>query len=695
MGTPLGFREAARYFYLDTPLGPDKLLLRGFSGNEGISRLFEFTLDCLAENAISVDFDKLIGQKVSFGIQGGAMRVDPRHFNGIVVEVTQGLRDNTFTAYTLTVAPDIWRLTCKHQSRIFQHITIPDVLKKVLTGYDVSYEIQGNWDQREYCVQYRETDFAFLSRLAEEEGIFYFFKFARGSHKLVLANAASSHVDVPGNSRLIYEGQVGGHRDEERVTTWEKGQDWSSGKYTLWDHHFQLPHKHLEAEQIVIETVPMGKVQHKLKLAGNEAMEVYDYPGAYAQRFDGIDKSGGEKPADLQKIFQDNKRTVSLRMQETEQVLEVHGTSNCRQLTPGHKFTLQRHFNGDGAYVLTNVSHQGYESGFYSSTDSPDDTYYSNSFACIPLALPFRPQQTTPCPEITGTQTAVVVGPAGEEIFTDKYGRIKVQFHWDREGKQDVDSSCWVRVVTPWAGKNWGHIYLPRIGQEVVITFLEGDPDRPLCTGSVYNPDQMPPYELPKHKTVSTMRSKSTKQGAHTNFNELRFEDLKGKEQLFLHAERDKDQRTKQESREWVGQNRHMIVQQSHNESVGGSRHTTIGENLVEQVGKDHQEAIKGSRNTKVTSDHQQQTGGRYAYQAGTEIHIQAGMKVIIEAGAQITLKGPGGFVDINPMGVVIQGTMVLINSGGSAGSGSGSNPNVPTPNGPDLADDGTKFDKM
>src|SRR5258708_3758472 len=349
MGTTFGgFREAGRFLYVDTPLGPDKLLLRGFSGHEGISQMFEFHLDCMAENTTTIDFDKVVGQKVSFGIQGAEQRMQPRHFHGTVVEMSQGARDRNFTEHTLTVAPDIWKLTQKLQSRIFQHITIPDVLRNVLTGYDVAYEIQGNWEQREYCVQYQETDFAFLSRLCEEEGIFYFFKFpSRGTHRLVLANAASSHSDIPGDAKIIFEGVAGGGREEERISSWQKAQEWCSGKYTLWDHHFQLPHKKLEAEQIVIESVAVGNVQHKLKLGGNDGLEQYEFPGRYAQRFDGIDKGGGEKPADLQKIFQDNKRTVSLRMQRTENVLEIRGSSNCRQLVPGHKFTLQRHFNAD------------------------------------------------------------------------------------------------------------------------------------------------------------------------------------------------------------------------------------------------------------------------------------------------------------------------------------------------------------
>src|SRR5580698_10229567 len=333
----MAYNEGNRYLYLETPLGDSKLLLQNFSGSEGLNLLFDFQLDLLAENATTIDFSQLIGQKVNFGILGAESSLIARDFNGIVVEFMQGLRDQELTAYRMRVAPDIWRLTRKFQSRIFQHITVPDILKQVLTGFDVAYEIQGTFEQREYCTQYRETDFDFLSRMLEEEGIYYYFKFARGSHKLVLANTPPSHPDIPGDSKVIYETTGGGVRAEERITWWQKAQVWGSGKYTTWDPHFQLPHRHLEAQAASGISVQAGKVSHKLNLAGNEALEIYDYPAAYAQRFDGIDKSGGEKTADLQKISPDATRTDDIRIEQQETpTLLIHGTSSCRQMTAGH-----------------------------------------------------------------------------------------------------------------------------------------------------------------------------------------------------------------------------------------------------------------------------------------------------------------------------------------------------------------------
>jgi type VI secretion system secreted protein VgrG len=690
------YRQSGRFLTLETPLGPDQLIVKRFKGHETISQLFDFQLECVAENATNVDFSQMIGQKVTFGVVGAEDRTTPRYFNGIIVRMSQGARDKDFTDYNLTVAPKIWELTRKYRSRMFQHITIPDILKKVLEGYDVTYEIQGQWERREYCLQHQETDFDFVSRLMEEEGIYYFFKHSSGKHTMVVANTPQSHSDIPGNSKLIFEGVKGGGREEERISVFNKQQTWGSGKWTQWDHHFQLPHKKLDANQTVIDTVQSGKVSHKLKLAGNENMEVYDNPGRYAQRFEGIDKSGGEKAADLQKIFQDNRRTVGIRMQSTEwEMLGSDGVSNCRQLSAGHKFTVQRHYNADGAYVLYKVEHSGYEASIRSDMDgSEEETHYRNSFTCFPLALPFRPQCKTRRPLICGLQSAVVVGPAGEEIFTDKYGRVKVQFHWDRDGKNDADSSCWLRVASGWAGAQWGMISIPRIGQEVVVAFIEGDVDRPIVIGSVRNPDQMPNYELPKYKEVSSWRSKASKGGAHTNFNELRMQDSKGKEQLFIHSEKNWDNRCKEESREWIGKNKHKIVKLNEYELIEQSRHTEIKQDQIVRIGGSRREMVDGSVAYKVASDTQIKVGSRYALEAGTEIHIKAGAKVVIEA-PQVTLKGAGGFVDVGPIGVVIQGTMVLINSGGAPGAGSGSSPDTPAPTTPDEADDGTKFDKM
>src|SRR5262249_55007498 len=263
-----------------------------------------------AENRTDVSFDKLLGQAVTVTLllpQGGK-----RYFNGICNRVSQGQRDNTFTHYHMEVVPMLWLLTKNSQSRIFQHVSVPDILKKVLAGLDVTYELQGTFHPRDYCVQYRESDFAFASRLMEEEGIFYFFKHTAKGHQMVVANTPQSHPDLPGLSKIIYEELKGGGRDEQRITAWEKVQELRSGKVTLWDHCFELPHKHLEADKAIQDSAAVGKVTHKLGVGSNGRLEIYDYPGAYAQRFDGVDRGGGDQAGELGKIFEDNKRTVEI-----------------------------------------------------------------------------------------------------------------------------------------------------------------------------------------------------------------------------------------------------------------------------------------------------------------------------------------------------------------------------------------------
>lgn len=723
----MAYTQAGRRLVVKTPLGKDDLLLSGFSGHEAISQPFFFQLECVAENAKTIPFDGLLGQKVTVEISlpGGSKRF----INGSCLRVAQGARDATFTRYLLDLVPEAFLLSRKTQSRIFQHLSIPDILKKVLKGFPVTWEIQGTFHPRDYCVQYRESDFAFASRLMEEEGIYYFFKHSDGSHTMVVANSPGSHSDVsPGPSNLIFEAVGGGTREEDRVNAWEKAQELKSSKVVLWDHCFELPHKHLEAPSPIQGSVAAGKSSHKLQLGANAPLELYDFPGAYAQRFDGINKGGGEQPAEIQKIFQDNSRTADLRMQsEAAASVLVHAASNCRQIVSGHKFTLQRHFEGDGSWVVYQVGHTASEAADVRSGGG--GFTYQNHFSCFPVALPFRPPRVTPIPTVRGSQTAVVVGPPGEEIFTDKYGRVKVQFHWDREGKSDTDSSCWVRVGQPIAGRRWGASFWPRIGQEVIVDFLEGDPDQPIIVGSVYNADQMPPYlgDGPdsKHKNdnkLTGVKSNTTMGGE--GYNEWRFDDAKGKEQIFLHAERNMDTRVKGDSMESVGGSKHLTVGgekdgqtwgdynelvyknvRLHNkgglqQTVGGGMFLTIGGEsedpgdlqtvvkgdraaLVEQNEHLHvkgsaKEAIDGGLGLTVGGDLDAKVEMKLAAEAGQEIHLKAGMKVIIEAGMQLTLKGPGGFIDIGPTGVAIQGTTVLINSGGSAGSGSGASPASP-----------------
>jgi len=333
--------------------------------------------------------------------------------------------------------------------------------------------------------------------------------------------------------------------------------------------------------------------------------------------------------------------------------------------------------------VLTSIQHLAAQSPDYFSAEARQRTY-ENSFTCIPYGggrAPYRPPQVTPKPSVRGSQTAVVVGPAGEEIFVDKYGRVKVQFHWDREGQANEGSSCWIRVAQNQAGLRWGATYVPRIGQEVVVDFLEGDPDRPIIIGSVYNANELPPYKLPDEKTKTVIfKSLSSKGGG--GFNEFRLEDKKGSEQIFINAERNTDFRIKKDRFETIGNESHLSVVTDQLEQVKGDKHL--------QVTGDRNEKVGGTVSLNVSQDMQEKVGSRYALQSGTEIHLKAGSNLVVESGATLTLKVGGNFININPGGIFIKGTMVMINSGGAAGTGAGSSPETPkNPKEADTAEPG------
>jgi type VI secretion system secreted protein VgrG len=671
------YTQDNRQLSVKTPLDKDILLLVGLTGQEAISQLFNFQLDLLAEDSSKVKFEKLLGQKITVTLKLPDEK--ERYFSGICNRLTQGGRTegDIFTSYRMEIVPQLWLLSKRAQSRIFQHITVPDILKKVLAGLDVSFEIQGTFHPRDYCVQYRESDFNFASRLMEEEGIFYFFTHTADGHKMVVANTPDSHpkYEEDSQAKIIYEEVFGGNREENRILSWEKIQELSSGKYTLWDHSFELPHKKLEGQVDILESVQAGTVDHKLQVGNNAKLEIYDYPGAYAQRFDGVDKGGGDQSSDLSKIHpEDSERTTKIRMQaEAVPGLIIRGSSNCRHFVSGYQFSLDRHFDADGDYVLTAVTHSArLTSADYRSADG--EFAYENHITCIPfnIYLPFRPAQVTVKPTVTGTQTAVVVGPQGEEIFTDKYGRVKVQFHWDREGKYDADSSCWIRVAQSWAGKKWGFVFIPRITMEVIVDFLEGDPDRPIIVGCVYNADMMPPYPLADEKTKSTIKTMSSKGG--DGFNELRFEDKKGAEQVFVHGERDQDVRIKNDRREWIGQDRSLVVKRDKKEQVERDKHLIVKRDQVEQIERDQHLQIKGKAAIEITGSNSLQVHGdvieefksNHSEQVTASYSVKA-MTVVIEATAGITIKVGGNFITINPAGIQIVGMpAVMINSGGS-----------------------------
>ncbi len=589
------FVQSQRPMRVTTPLSPDALIVVGFQAHEAISQLFHVQLDLISQEG-SVPFDSLLGQKVT--VEWDLADGGHRYFGGVVSRFSQAERTVKFTRYRMELVPKLWFLTRTSQSRIFQHKNVPDILKAVFQGLDVSWELLGTYQPRDYCCQYRESDFAFASRLMEEEGIFYFFRHSENGHQMVVADHPQSHTEI---GDVIYEETMGGQREEERVWHWEKTQELRSGKWTLWDHCFELPGRNLEASKTILESVQVGRTTHQLKVGGNDAWEVYDYPGGYAQRFDGVNKSGGEQASELQKIFEDNSRTVGIRMQaETTPSLVVEGGGNCQQFSSGHKFSLTRHFSDDGAYVITSVDHVC-KQAVATRGDAGAPFEYQNRFTCIPAAVPYRPPRVTPQAVVRGTQTATVVGPPGEEIFTDKYSRVKVQFHWDRQGGKDADSSCWLRVATLWAGKQWGVVHIPRVGQEVVVDFLEGDPDQPIIVGSVYNAEQMPPYTLPDNKTQSGIKSRSSKSGGSEDFNEIRFEDKKGEEEVYIHAQKNLKTVVENDEARDVGHDRKTDIHRDDTLTIDRDLTVTVKKDRSAEITGDDTEKVTGNQTVKIT----------------------------------------------------------------------------------------------
>lgn len=735
-------KQANRLLAVKTPLGEDALLIDRVSMNESISRPFAMQVDLLADaaKASSVSAEKLIGKKLTVKV---VLEKGERYFNGIVSRFSEAQRDARYAAYRAEVVPWLWLLTLSSDCKVFQDKKVPEIIEEVLNEWKGNYsdlvEFQVNttrdYKPVDYCVQYRETDFNFISRLMEQEGLFYFFRHEDDKHTMVIADAPGAHQPCPNQAEPRYAPEAGRGLDEDLITSLETRRSLVPGKYVHRDYHFEMPSKALE----VVEN-------STVKVGNNGKLEIYDYPGEYAQRFDGVD----QQP--LGDVEPQGRELVRTRMQEGETPhLVISGTSTCGDFSAGLRLKIKgkddqpfKVEGTEGRYVLTSVRHFIEQSPDYVSNRSVAEPY-RNTFTCIPHEVPFRPARVTSRPVVQGLQSALVVGPKGEEIHTDKYGRIKVQFPWDRYGKTDESSSCWVRVAQQWAGKRWGTYFTPRIGQEVLVAFIEGDPDHPIIVGSVYNAEQMPPYlgDGPddKHKNdpnVSGIKTNTTKGGQ--GFNELRFDDTKDKQQIFMHAERNMDVRVKNDSLERIYGNRHQIIGYEKDGKKGGDqremvyqdKHLNIKRHQVEHiegnyelligkgdasdggnlnlvVEKDKKELIeknshlhiKGAHNEKVDQsvsltvgmDRNEKIGMNHNMEAGMAIHVKAGMTLVLEAGVQLSLKVGGNFIDINPAGVFIQGTTVMINSGGAAGAGPGAQPQEPqdakqaTPTEPEHAD--------
>jgi type VI secretion system secreted protein VgrG len=556
------YTQTDRLLSLTTPLGADALLLTNFSGREEMSRLFTFQLQTVSEEDVIKPLD-LLGAPVTVAVR--MPNDEERYFNGCISRFNYLGKNDRLNVYTAEMVPWLWFLTRTHDCRIFQNKTVPQIIAQIFKDLNFTDFDQSNIKQThpawDYCVQYRETDFNFVSRLMEHEGIFYFFKHENGKHTLIMSDQKGAYEDAPEN-QVTFAANVGAPDRDDVITSWEHRYQYGSGKYSQTDYNFETPSANL-----------MTRANSVVQLNNLPKYDIYDYPGDYDNKGLGDAMTG-------------------VRMEEAESTYEiVSGSSKCRTFSPGLKFKLTEHHNPDEenkAYVLTAVEHTATMAGSYvSGTGSAGISDYNNTFECIPDSVAFRPARITPKSTLHGAQTAVVVGPAGQEIYTDKYGRVKVQFFWDREGQKNEKSSCWVRVSQPWAGKNWGAVFNPRIGQEVIVSFLEGDPDQPLITGRVYNAEMMPPYSLPDNQTQTGIKSRSSKGGSPSNFNEIRMEDKMGSEELYFHAEKDHN----------------IVVEHDKTESIGHDQTETVGHDKTETVGNNETITIQNNRTETVVAN--------------------------------------------------------------------------------------------
>jgi len=561
----------ARVMEIVTPLGEDVLLFHGMSAREEMSRPFEYQLDLLSKKK-DVNLDQILGKNVT--IKLGLPDDQTRYFNGYVTRFAQGGMFGPYHRYLATVRPWLWFLTRTADCRIFQEMKVPDIIKSVFADHpaaDYKLELTGTYKKWTYCVQYRETDFNFVSRLMEQEGIGYYFRHTDGHDTLVLTDSATKHQPVAGYEKLSFiapNQQV--KPDSEHIHAWDFQREIQPGVFVHDDYDLERPSVELKASK----PLPRGY--------SPSDYEVYDYPGMYIQ------KSDGEQYA-------------SVRIEEMGAQFEMaRAGTNARGLSVGALMNLEHHTREDQnrEYLIVSGS---YDLSFENYESLPDagGTSYRCAFAAMPSSQQFRPKRITPKPFVQGPQTAVVVGPGGEEIYTDKYGRVKVQFHWDRRGKKDENSSCWIRVSHPWAGKGWGTISNPRIGQEVIVDFLEGDPDQPIITGRVYNAEQMPPYDLPGNQTQSGMKSRSSKGGGGANFNEIRMEDKMGSEQVFIHAEKNQDIEVEHDETHWVGNDRKKNIDHDETTHVKHDRTETVDNNETISVHGQRKETV--DKNETIT----------------------------------------------------------------------------------------------
>lgn len=599
-----------------TDLYPEQL-----SGEEALNSLGSLSLHGYSATALTMA--DAVASHLTATLHNDAMQ---RPIDALCAEIRQLPGDATAERYNLLLRPWLWWLTLASNNRVFQNLATSDIVTSIFDEHgfsDYKLQLTGSYTPREYCVQYGETDFAFVSRLLEEEGIFWFFTHADGAHTLVLGDSNDAFPPCPNATTIPYLGQQMGGRELHGIRSGQICRQAVSGVYRATDYEFTTPTTSLYGQAEAV--------------AG--PLSVYEHPGGYTA------KARGDALGTM--------RVNALRCQESRFI----GESDCRWLVPGHSFTLSGH-EDDSAnieWVVTQVSHEaGHE-------------HYRNRFEAIPKSTNYRPPRSTPKPRMH-TQTAIVVGKAGEEIWTDEYGRIKIQFPWDRTGANDETSSCWVRVVLPWSGKGFGMQFIPRIDQEVIVTFIDGDPDRPLVTGCIYNGDNALPYELPANQTQSGIKTNSSKGGG--GFNELRFEDKKDSEEVFLQAQKDLTINVLNDTTATVGHDETLTVQNARTRTVKDGDETVTLEKgkrtVTIQTGSDTLD-VKDTRTLKVGGDQTHSTGGNYEHKVTGNYELTVDGNLTIKVSGTLTLQSGGDFTAKSDANLTAQAGTALTNKAGTA----------------------------
>ncbi|CAH0268816.1 Actin cross-linking toxin VgrG1 [Pseudomonas sp. Bi70] len=604
----MAITQQSRMAKVSSPLGDNALVMERLAGSESLGRLFHYELSLASENA-SLKLNALLGKPMGLAVQ--LADGSDRYFHGIVARCSQTAHRGQFASYQVTLKPWLWLLSRTSDCRIFQSKTVPDIVKQVFRdlGFsDFEDALTRSYREWDYCVQYRETSFDFVSRLMEQEGIYYYFRHEQERHVLVLCDAYGAHSTAPGYARVPFYPLDDQMRERDHIHDWHLAHEVQPGSLALNDYDFQRPSARLEVRSSIAR-------EHS-----NADYPLYDYPGEYVQSKD------GEQYA--------RNRIEAIQAQYEQ----IRLKGNARGLGSGHLFSLTDYPRDDQnrEYLIVD-SEYTITQDLYESGRGSESFQFDSSLTCIDASQVFRPLPLTVQPIVQGPQTAMVVGPKGEEIWTDQFGRVKVHFYWDRHDQSNENSSCWIRVSQNWAGKNWGSIQTPRIGQEVIVSFLEGDPDRPIITGRVYNAEQTVPYDLPANATQSGTKSRSSKGGTPANFNEIRMEDKKGEEQLFIHAEKNQDIEVENDETHWVGHDRSKTIDNDETVHVKHDRTETVDNNETITIGVDRSEKVGNNETITIGVNRTEQVGSNETISIGANRTESVGSNETISIGANRT----------------------------------------------------------